>query len=88
MRDIAALLFGSEPGTRGKPPEPPEPRKPRNPRDSREACLPGPPDTVDGPPLPAGDWCRTPPGRGTLEWLGFTRTRHAGRPGYARRLPR
>jgi hypothetical protein len=72
MRDIAALLFGSEPER----------------REPREECLPGHPDTIDGPPLPSGDWCQTPPGRGTLEWLGFIRTRHAGRPAYSRRPQR
>jgi hypothetical protein len=76
MRDIAALLFGSEPGEQ------------REPREPREACLPGRPDTIDGPPLPTGDWCQTQPGRGTLEWLGLIRTRRAGRPAYARRPPR
>lgn len=58
MRDIAALLFGGEPG------------KPREPHESHEACLPRDPRTMGGPPRPAGDWCQTPPGRGTLEWLG------------------
>jgi hypothetical protein len=58
MRDIAALLFGEEPGDPRTPPEAHEPR---------EACLPGS-DT----PAPAGDWCKTSPAEATLEWLGRT----------------
>jgi hypothetical protein len=63
MRNIAALLFGAEPGA-----EPGEPHALRDPREPREECVPG----WDDAPAPTGDWCKTPPGRGTLEWLGLT----------------
>jgi len=73
MRDIAALLFGAEPGR-----EPGgEPGEARALREPREACLPG-----SDAPAPTGDWCKTPPGQATLEWLGLT-LRSGGR---ARRL--
>jgi hypothetical protein len=72
MRDIAALVFGSEPG------------EPREPHEPREACLPQDPGTFDGPPRPTGDWCQTPPGRGTLGWPRRT-LRAKGR---SHRLPR
>jgi hypothetical protein len=54
MRDLAALLFGSEPG---------EPRAVLGPREPAEvpAC---------GIPAPAGSWCQTPPGDAALKWLG------------------
>ena len=72
MRDIA-LLFGTEPG---------EPRRQPEPREPREACVPG----WDSPPAPAGDWCKTSPGRGTLEWLGLTfRSGGRARPLYSMR---
>jgi hypothetical protein len=88
MRDIAALLFGTElfgtdsagpRGARGpregrEGREGRDARQGRGPRRAREACVPGPGDTRgwDRPPVPTGDWCQTSPGEGTLEWLGLT----------------
>lgn len=54
MRDLAALLFGSEPG---------EPRTVLGP--GRPADAPG-----CGVPAPDGTWCQTPPGDAALKWLG------------------
>jgi hypothetical protein len=93
MRDIAALLFGTEPGEPGARGDPHEPRELREPherreeaREAREACVPGDARGWDSPPAPAGDWCQSSPGRGTLEWLGLTLgSRHRPGPLYPAR---
>jgi hypothetical protein len=74
MRDIAALLFGSEPDEPHEPHVAREPhmaREPRELREPREACLPGDLGIFDDVPSPDAEWCRTAPGGGTLEWLGL-----------------
>jgi hypothetical protein len=72
MRDIAALLFGTD---LAEPREAREAHGPRQAHGPREACVPGDARGWDDPPAPAGDWCQTSPGQGTLDWLGLTRRR-------------
>lgn len=56
MRDIAALVFGREPGERHQEHRPAD--------DYRRIC--GEPSPVPG------DWCQTKPGEASLAWLGAT----------------
>jgi hypothetical protein len=78
MRDIAAMLFGTESAEPAEPAGTREPRRlrelrePHEAREAREACVPGNARGWDNPPTPTGDWCQSSPGRGTLEWLGLT----------------
>jgi hypothetical protein len=69
MRDIAALVFGSEPA------EPRAPREHAAPREhgaAREPFAPRDEHLCDGPPAPSGDWCQTTPGHATLGWFALT----------------
>jgi hypothetical protein len=78
MRDIAALVFGSEPAGPRAPREPREPRAPRAlrapraPRSPREQSATRDARICDGQPAPSGDWCQTTPGHAALEWFAFT----------------
>jgi hypothetical protein len=63
MRDIAALVFGSEPA---------EPRALREPGPPREPSATPDARICDGQPAPSGDWCQTAPGDATLAWFALT----------------